>query len=215
MRKALKLLPWKTIRFVFQLFSCCHIQALVILGANPEVGVPGNARAILGDVSKNRLCPRERTGGCSNAGPADADGFPTLFLGAGCTSAIQVGTAQGKKLIPKEKTEVRYSQDPEALYLRFRVRYRSSPFFSDAEPNVSPPRPTQEPRRRGNFPSAGTDASQPLIKNCEVSPNEFLDRLDIGTGEKTRLKSGLRAALNEAAKPGRGDGVPMKCLVER
>ena len=146
----------------------------------------------------------------------DADGFPTLSSWE-LAAPLRFSTDwQGKNADPERETEVRLLWTPESLYLRFRARYRVITVFLDAEPNG---RRDQLWDRDVVEAFLQTDPTHlRRYKEFEVSPNGFWIDLDIGSGEKHNLKSGLRrrVILNEAAKTWVAEiALPMKYLVER
>jgi alpha-galactosidase len=146
----------------------------------------------------------------------DPEGFPK-------SSAWELAKAvrfdadwQGKNADPERETEVRPLWTPEALYLRFLAKYRVITSFSDAEPNG---RREQLWDRDVAEVFLQPDPSSPRrYKEFEVSPNGFWIDLDIASGEKHELKSGLRrrVMLNEASKTWVAElAIPMNCLVDR
>jgi alpha-galactosidase len=146
---------------------------------------------------------------------AEADGFPTLSSWELSAPLRFNADWQGKNADPERETEVRLLWTPEALYLRFRAKYRVITVFSDAEPDG----------RRDKLWDRDVaevflqpDPSHPRrYKEFEVSPNGYWIDLDIAPGEKHDLKSGLRrrVLLNEAAKTWVAEmALPMKCLVD-
>ena len=146
--------------------------------------------------------------------PADEQGFPkqTSWDAARCVRFN--ADWQGKNADPQRETAVGLLWAPEALYLRFRARYRVLTVFSEAEPNG----------RRDQL--WDRDVAEVFVqpnlselrryKEFEVSPNGFWVDLDIAQGEKHDLGSGLRrrVILDETAKIWIAElALPMKSLV--
>ncbi len=126
----------------------------------------------------------------------EADGFPTLSSWELSAPLRFNADWQGKNADPERETEVRLLWTPEALYLRFRAKYRVITVFSDAEP----------------------DGRRDKLWDRDVA-EVFLqpDPSHIAPGEKHDLKSGLRrrVLLTEAAKTWVAEmALPMKCLVD-
>jgi len=148
--------------------------------------------------------------------PLDADGFPS-------PSSWELSAAlrfhkdwQGQNADPERETEVRLLWTRESLLVRFQAKFRVISVFADAEPDG---RRDQLWDRDVAEVFLQSDPSQPRrYKEFEVSPNGFWIDLDIASGEKHNLKSGLkrRVTLNEAAKTWVAELVlPMKSLVAR
>jgi len=146
----------------------------------------------------------------------DAEGFP---LPASWERALPLRFNtdwQGKNADPERETEVRLLWTPEILFLRFRAKYRAITVFPDSEPNG---------RRDQLWDRDVAEAFlQPdrsnlrRYKEFEVSPNGFWIDLDIASGEKHDLKSGLkrRVILDKARKSWTAElAIPMKCLISR
>jgi alpha-galactosidase len=148
--------------------------------------------------------------------PPDADGFPTLSSWEVSAPLRFSADWRGENADPERETEVRLLWTLESLYLRFRARFRVITVFPDAEPNG---RRDQLWDRDVAEVFLQTDPSHLCrYKEFEVSPNGFWVDLDISSGEKHDLKSGLRrrVVLNKAAKIWVAElALPMKCLVER
>ena len=168
-------------------------------------------------MSQYDVMSKERTAVAARmTEPLDADGFPTA-------SSWEIAAPQrfnadwhGKNADPERETEVRLLWTPEWLFLRFRARFRAITVFPDAEPSG---RRDQLWDRDVAEAFLQPDPSQlRRYKEFEVSPNGFWIDLDIASGEKHDLKSGMRrrVSLNETAKTWIAElALPMKCLVDR
>ena len=146
----------------------------------------------------------------------DADGFPTLSSWEVSAPVRFNADWQGKNRDPEKETEVRLRWTPEWLYLRFRAKFRGITVFSDADPNGR--RDHLWDRDVAEVFLQPNPSQLRCYKEFEVSPNGFWIDLDIASGEKHDLKSGLRrrVVLNEATKTWVAElALPMKCLVER
>src|SRR5712692_9108202 len=67
--------------------------------------------------------------------PVDTDGFTQPSAWERAAPLRFDADWQGKNGDPERETEVRLLWAPEALFLRFRTRYRTITVFPDAEPN--------------------------------------------------------------------------------
>ena len=150
------------------------------------------------------------------AEPADGEGFPKQAAWEAAQGVRFNADWQGKNADPERETEVRLLWTPEALHLRFRVRYRVVAVFADAEPNG---RRDQLWDRDVAEVFLQPNLSEPRrYKEFEISPNGLWIDLDIASGEKHDLKSGLRrrVILNERAKTWIAElALPMKSLVKQ
>ena len=148
--------------------------------------------------------------------PLDAEGFPSLPSWEAASPLRFDSDWQGKNADSGRDTEVRLLWTPEALFLRFRARYRVITVFPDAEASG---RRDQLWDRDVAEVFLQPDPSQlRRYMEFEVSPNGFWIDLDIAPGEKRDLKSGLRRRvfLNKAAKTWVAElALPMQSLVER
>jgi len=148
--------------------------------------------------------------------PCDAEGFPRPSSWAIAAALRFDADWQGENSDAERETEVRLLWTPEALFVRFRVRYRTITVFPDAEANG---------RRDQLWDRDVVEAFlQPdrsnlrRYKEFEVSPNGFWIDLDIAPGEKHDLKSGLkrRVVREKVKKIWEAElAIPMKCLVMR
>jgi len=146
----------------------------------------------------------------------DADGFPTRSSWEVSAPVRFNADWQGKNRDPEKETEVRLLWTPEWLYLRFRAKFREITVFSDADPNGR--RDQLWDRDVAEVFLQPNPSQLRCYKEFEVSPNGFWIDLDIASGEKHDLNSGLRrrVVLNEATKTWVAElALPMKCLVER
>src|ERR1700730_11795765 len=167
-------------------------------------------------MAEYQLASDERTAAAVRmAEPADPEGFPGQFSWKAAPSVRFNADWQGKNADPDRETEVRLLWTPEALYLRFRARYRTITFFPDARSDG----------RRDHLWDRDVaevflqpNPSEPLrYKEFEVSPNGFWIDLEIAPGEKHDLRSRLRrrVVLNETAKTWIAElAIPMPSLVE-
>ena len=149
-------------------------------------------------------------------GRTDAEGFPEPSSWEAAPSLRFQADWQGKNADPERETEVRLLWTPEALYLRFRAKYRVITVFADAEPNGR--RDQLWDRDVAEVFLQPNELDRRRYKEFEISPNGMWIDLDIAPGEKHDLKSGLRrrAALNEASKTWIAElALPMKSLTER
>jgi hypothetical protein len=147
--------------------------------------------------------------------PAGADGFPKQSSWEAAQSVRFHADWQGKNADPERETEVRLLWTPEALYLRFRARYRAITVFADAEPSGR--RDQLWDRDVAEIFLQPNPSHLRHYKEFEISPNGLWIDLDITPGEKHDLKSGLRrrVIVNETAKTWIAElALPMKSLVE-
>lgn len=168
-------------------------------------------------MSKSNAMPKQRTAVAFRMADAqDAEGFPTPSSWEVSAPLRFNADWQGKNADPERETEVRMLWTPQALFVRFRAKYRVITVFPDAERNG---RRDQLWDRDVTEIFLQPDPSQlRRYKEFEVSPNGFWIDLDIAPGEKHDLKSGLqrRVILNETAKTWIAElALPMKCLVDR
>ncbi len=216
MRKALKLLQRKNHALCYSAFFLCISMHRLFWKLPPSWSAEERSKRFIG-MFRNDAMSTERTAVAVRMPDLpDADGFPTLSSWE-LAAPLRFSTDwQGKNADPERETEVRLLWTPESLYLRFRARYRVITVFLDAEPNG---RRDQLWDRDVVEAFLQTDPTHlRRYKEFEVSPNGFWIDLDIGSGEKHDLKSGLRrrVILNEAAKTWVAEiALPMKYLVER
>jgi len=149
-------------------------------------------------------------------GATDSQGFPSAAAWQTAPPLRFDEDWQGKNSDELRETEVRLLWTPEALYLRFRARYRVITVFPDAEPNG---RRDQLWDRDVVEAFLQPDSSDPRrYKEFEISPNGFWIDLDIAPGEKRDLQSGLkrRVQIDEKKKLWVAElSIPMKSLVAR
>ena len=149
-------------------------------------------------------------------GATDSQGFPSAAAWQTAPPLRFDEDWQGKNSDELRETEVRLLWTPEALYLRFRARYRVITVFPDAEPNG---RRDQLWDRDVVEAFLQPDSSDPrCYKEFEISPNGFWIDLDIAPDEKRDLQSGLkrRVQINENEKLWVAElSIPMKSLVAR
>ena len=216
MRKALKLLQRKNHALCYSAFFLCISMHRLFWKLPPSWSAEEHSKRFIG-MFRNDAMSTERTAVAVRMPDLpDADGFPTLSSWE-LAAPLRFSTDwQGKNADPERETEVRLLWTPESLYLRFRARYRVITVFLDAEPNG---RRDQLWDRDVVEAFLQTDPTHlRRYKEFEVSPNGFWIDLDIGSGEKHDMKSGLRrrVILNEAAKTWVAEiALPMKYLVER
>jgi alpha-galactosidase len=169
----------------------------------------GKAMGAISDVSRTAVAVRM-------AEPADAEGFPTPASWEAAPSVRFDADWQGKNADPERETEVRMLWTEDALYLRFRAKYRAITVFRDAEANGR--RDQLWDRDVAEVFLQPNPSESRRYKEFEVSPNGMWIDLEIAPGEKHDLKSGLRRrmAVNEVSKTWIAEvALPMKCLVER
>jgi alpha-galactosidase len=150
------------------------------------------------------------------AEPADADGFPTRTAWELAAPLRFNADWQGKNADPSRETEVRLLWTAEALFLRFRSKYRTISVFSDAAANGW--RDQLWDRDVAEVFLQPDASNLRKYKEFEVSPNGYWIDLDIAPGEKHDLKSGMqrRVVLDEPAKAWIAElAIPMKSLVEK
>ena len=216
MRKALKPLQRKNHSLCYSAFFLCISMHWLFWKLPPSWSAEEHSKRFIG-MFRNDAMSTERTAVAVRMPDLpDADGFPTLSSWE-LAAPLRFSTDwQGKNADPERETEVRLLWTPESLYLRFRARYRVITVFLDAEPNG---RRDQLWDRDVVEAFLQTDPTHlRRYKEFEVSPNGFWIDLDIGSGEKHDMKSGLRrrVILNEAAKTWVAEiALPMKYLVER
>jgi hypothetical protein len=168
-------------------------------------------------MTEYNLSPDERTAvAVRMAEPADAEGFPGHFSWDTAQTIRFSADWQGKNADPQRETEVRLLWSPDALYVRFRARYRVLTIFSDAAPDGR--RDRLWDRDVAEIFLQPNPSEPCRYKEFEVSPNGFWIDLDIAPGEKHDLASRLRrrVILNETAKTWIAElALPMNSLVER
>ena len=215
MRKALKLLQRKRLSLCLSAFFLCISVHWLFCELPRSWSARERSKQFIG-MSRHDDMSNERTAVAVRMTELpEADGFPTLSSWELSAPLRFNADWQGKNADPERETEVRLLWTPEALYLRFRAKYRVITVFSDAEPDG----------RRDKLWDRDVaevflqpDPSHPRrYKEFEVSPNGYWIDLDIAPGEKHDSKSGLwrRVLLNEAAKTWVAEmALPMKCLVD-
>lgn len=149
------------------------------------------------------------------AEPCDREGFPPHSNWARAAPQRFDADWQGKNADPARETEVRVLWTEKALHLRFRCKYRTITVFPDADPNG---------RRDQLWDRDVAEAFlQPDPMNTrrymefEISPTGQWIDLDIASGERKDLRSGLqrRVVLDESAKTWIAElAIPMNCLTE-
>jgi alpha-galactosidase len=146
-------------------------------------------------------------------GRADAEGFPVDDAWKNAPTVQFSSDWQGKNADPERETQVQVLWTPDALYLRFLARYRSITVFADSEPDGRRDRLWE--RDVAEVFLQPPESSGRHYKEFEVSPNGFWIDLDIGSGEKHDLRSGLqrRVKINEQRNTWMAELVlPMKSL---
>jgi alpha-galactosidase len=148
----------------------------------------------------------------------DRDGFPAREEWPAALPIAFDADWQGKNADPLRETEVRLLWSREALFLRFRCRYRELTTFSDSRPDG---------RRHGLWDRdvaevfLQPDSSDPRCYwEFEISPNGKWIDLDIAPGEKVpghqgNPRSGMksRARIEEAQKIWTAEmALPMRSL---
>jgi len=124
------------------------------------------------------------------AGVVDQQGFPSHEAWGKALPVRFDSDWQGKNADAHRETEVRVLWTAQALYLRFRCRYRTITVFSDSEPDG---RRDQLWDRDVAEVFLQPDSSDPQrYKEFEVSPNGLWIDLGIAPGERHDLHSGLR-----------------------
>src|SRR5438876_890988 len=194
-----------------------YVAGLWLFCGLPQIGKTEEQEGQFASMSPYDATSQERTAvAVRMLEPPDSDGFPSWSSWEAPARLRFNADWQGKNADPERETEVRLLWTPESLYLRFRARYRVITVFLDAEPNG---RRDQLWDRDVVEAFLQTDPTHlRRYKEFEVSPNGFWIDLDIGSGEKHDMKSGLRrrVILNEAAKTWVAEiALPMKYLVER
>lgn len=148
------------------------------------------------------------------AGVPDLEGFPKETAWENAPPIRFDADWQGKNADPERATEVRLLWSAETLYVRFEARYRTITVFPDAEANG---RRDQLWDRDVCEVFLQTNPSEPRrYKEFEIAPNGSWIDLDIATGEKHGLQSGLRrrVKIHEQNKKWRAElALPMKSLI--
>ena len=178
--------------------------------------IGGREKQIMGSGSSDDLSSKATAVALRVTAQVDADGFPVPSAWELAAPLRFNADWKGKNGDPERATEVRLLWTPEALFLRFRAKYRTVTVFPDAEPNGR--RDQLWDRDVAEAFLQPNRSSLRRYKEFEVSPNGFWIDLDIAPGEKHDLKSGLkrRVILEEAKKTWTAHLViPMKCLVEK
>jgi hypothetical protein len=150
------------------------------------------------------------------AGRTDAEGFPTDEAWEQARAIRFRKDWQGKNDDPQRETEVRLLWTRETLYLRFLARYCRITVFADAEPHGRRDQLWDRDVAEVFLQPAGSDPR--CYKEFEVSPNGFWIDLDIATGKKRDVKSGLkrRASVDEKSKTWKAElALPMTSLTAR
>lgn len=146
----------------------------------------------------------------------DAEGFPAEGAWEKAPAIQFDHDWQGKHADPQRGTEVQLLWTREALYLRFLAHYRSITIFADAEANGRRDQLWERDVVEVFLQPAGAGARN--YKEFEVSPNGFWIDLDITSGEKRDLKSGLkrRVRIDEKSRTWTAElALPMKSLTAR
>jgi len=149
-------------------------------------------------------------------GPADPEGFPTASAWEMASPICFDTDWQGLNADLQRATEVRLLWTPEDFYLRLDARYRTITIFADADPNGRRDHLWDRDVCEAFLQPDPSKARQ--YKEFEVAPNGFWIDLDIASGEKHDLRSGLRrrVEIEEANKRWRADlALPMKCLTHQ
>jgi hypothetical protein len=149
-------------------------------------------------------------------GPSDAEGFPANGAWERAPAIHFRQDWQGNNDDSQRETEVHVLWSREALYLKFLARYRSMTVFPDAEPNGRRDQLWDRDVAEVFLQPAGSDPR--CYKEFEVSPNGFWIDLDIATGKKRDVKSGLkrRASVDEKSKTWKAElALPMTSLTAR
>jgi alpha-galactosidase len=148
--------------------------------------------------------------------PPGADGFPNASSWEQSAPVRFNADWQGKNADPERETEVRLLWTPEWFFVRFGAKFRAITVFPDAEPSGR--RDQLWDRDVAEVFLQPDPSHLRRYKEFEISPNGYWIDLDIASGEKRDLNSGLqrRFILNEATKTWVAElALPMKCLVER
>jgi alpha-galactosidase len=148
--------------------------------------------------------------------PPGAEGFPNASSWEQSAPVRFNADWQGKNADPERETEVRLLWTPEWFFARFRAKFRAITVFPDAEPSGR--RDQLWDRDVAEIFLQPDPSHLRRYKEFEISPNGYWIDLDIASGEKRDLHSGLqrRFILNEATKTWVAElALPMKCLVER
>ena len=164
----------------------------------------------------NELANAKRAVAVQMAGPGDAEGFQTPSSWERAVPLRFDADWQGKNADAARETEVRLLWTTESLFLRFRAKYRTITVFPDAEWNGRRDELWDRDVAEAFLQPDGSDLRS--YKEFEVSPNGFWSDLDIASGEKHDLKSGLRRRVvrNEAQKIWVAElAIPLDCLVAR
>lgn len=148
-------------------------------------------------------------------GDVDREGLPPEAAWKAAPSLRFNTDWRGQNADGLRETEVRLLWTPETLFLRFEARYRSITVFPDAE---------SDGRRDQLWDKDVCEVFlQPepselrRYKEFEVAPNGFWIDLDIASGEKHDLRSGLRRRVDVDKENQRWRAVltlPMKSLVQ-
>jgi alpha-galactosidase len=146
--------------------------------------------------------------------PCDAEGFPRPSSWELAAPLRFAADWQGRRSDAERETEVRLLWTPQALFLRFRARYRTITVFPDAEANGRRDQLWDRDVVEAFLQPDRSDLRR--YKEFEISPNGFWIDLDIAPGEKHDLKSGLKRCVvrEEAKKVWMAElAIPMPCLV--
>lgn len=133
---------------------------------------------------------KDRIKAAKLSGPLDAEGFPAAGEWQRTEKILFDSDWQGKNADPQRQTEVQLLWTKDALYLRFRARYRTITVFADAEPNGRRDELWNRDVAEVFFQPDGWELRH--YTEFEVSPNGFWIDLDIAPAGKRNLESGLK-----------------------
>jgi alpha-galactosidase len=149
-------------------------------------------------------------------GATDSQGFPPAAAWETAPPLRFDADWRGENPDALRETEVRLLWTPRVLYIRFWARYRQINAFSDSEPNGRRDQLWDRDVAEAFLQPDSSDTGR--YKEFEISPNGFWIDLDIASGEKRNLQSGLksRVQINENEKLWAAElSIPMKSLVAR
>jgi alpha-galactosidase len=197
-------------------FLLC-VAALWLFCGLPQIGSTEEQEGQFASMSPYDATSQERTAvAVRMLEPPDSDGFPSSSSREDSAPLRFNADWQGKNADPERETEVRLLWTPETLFVQFQAKYRVVTVFPDAEPNGRRDQLWDRDVAEAFLQPDSSDTGR--YKEFEISPNGFWIDLDIASGEKRNLQSGLksRVQINENEKLWAAElSIPMKSLVAR
>lgn len=146
----------------------------------------------------------------------DGDGFPSASSWAKAQAIEFNHDWQGRHADPKRATEVKLLWNPQTLFLRFHMTYRTITIFQDAREDGWRDQLWDRDVAEAFLQPDTSDPGH--YREFEVSPNGFWIDLAIRPGEKEELHSKLRRRVSRNAGERTWTAelaIPMSALTER